>query len=51
MATSANQANSSLVDQLVGFTIKLALTLLLRLDSEELEVTRAPHCHHIRYVL
>ncbi len=43
-----NQENRSQIDQLVGFTLKLALTFALRLDREALEVTRRSHCHHLR---
>ncbi len=45
---AANQENRSQIDQLVGFTLKLALTFTLRLDREALEVTRRSHCHHLR---
>jgi hypothetical protein len=43
-----NQEHRSQIDQLVGFTLKLALTFALRLDREALEVTRRSHCHHLR---
>ena len=45
---AANQWSVSQADALVGFTLKLALSFLLQLSEEDLEVSRQFHCDRIR---